>query len=56
MARTAERGLFDMLFSADSHTAWTVSESAIHRVHWCAPPAPASSSPSRWRGSSRRST
>jgi FMN-dependent oxidoreductase (nitrilotriacetate monooxygenase family) len=36
LARTAERGLFDMLFSADSHTAWTVSESAIERVHYSA--------------------
>src|SRR6476469_5613326 len=36
MARTAERGLFDLLFSADSHTAWTVSESAIERVHYSA--------------------
>ena len=28
MAQIAERGLFDMLFSADNHTVWTVSESA----------------------------
>jgi FMN-dependent oxidoreductase (nitrilotriacetate monooxygenase family) len=36
MARTAERGLFDMLFSADSHTVWTASESAIDLVHYVA--------------------
>lgn len=36
MARTAERGLFDMLFSADSHTVWTASESAIDKVHYVA--------------------
>jgi FMN-dependent oxidoreductase (nitrilotriacetate monooxygenase family) len=36
MAKTAERGLFDMLFSADSLTAWTASESAIERVHYVA--------------------
>ena len=36
MARIAERGLFDLLFSADSHTVFTVAESAIHRVHYCA--------------------
>ena len=36
MAKTAERGLFDMLFSADSLTAWTASESAIDRVHYVA--------------------
>lgn len=36
MAQTAERGLFDMLFSADSQTAWTGAESAIDRVHYTA--------------------
>lgn len=36
MARTAERGLFDLLFSADSATVWTASESAIDRVHYVA--------------------
>ena len=36
MARTAERGLFDMLFSADSATVWTAAESAIDRVHYVA--------------------
>jgi FMN-dependent oxidoreductase (nitrilotriacetate monooxygenase family) len=36
MAKTAERGLFDLLFSADSLTAWTAAESAIDRVHYVA--------------------
>lgn len=36
MAQTAERGLFDMLFSADSQTAWTTAESAIDLVHYSA--------------------
>ncbi|MEA3028230.1 MAG: hypothetical protein QOF91_3515 [Alphaproteobacteria bacterium] len=36
MAQTAERGFFDMLFSADNHTVWTASESAIERVHYVA--------------------
>ena len=36
MARTAERGLFDLLFSADSATVWTASELAIDRVHYVA--------------------
>ena len=36
MAQTAERGLFDMLFSADNATVWTASESAIDRVHYVA--------------------
>ncbi|HEY8579831.1 MAG TPA: NtaA/DmoA family FMN-dependent monooxygenase, partial [Beijerinckiaceae bacterium] len=36
MAQLAERGLFDMLFSADSHTVWTAAESAIDRVHYVA--------------------
>ncbi len=36
MARTAERGLFDLLFSADSATVWTAAESAIDRVHYVA--------------------
>jgi FMN-dependent oxidoreductase (nitrilotriacetate monooxygenase family) len=34
MAKIAERGLFDMLFSADQHTIWTVSEQEVHRVHY----------------------
>ena len=36
MAQIAERGLFDLLFSADSHTVFTVTESAIDRVHYSA--------------------
>jgi FMN-dependent oxidoreductase (nitrilotriacetate monooxygenase family) len=36
MAQTAERGMFDMLFSADSLTSWTGSESAIEKVHYVA--------------------
>jgi N-acetyl-S-(2-succino)cysteine monooxygenase len=36
MAQTAERGLFDMLFSADSVTAWTTQEDGLHRMHYVA--------------------
>ena len=36
MAQTAERGLFDMLFSADSATVWTAAEAAIERLHYVA--------------------
>jgi FMN-dependent oxidoreductase (nitrilotriacetate monooxygenase family) len=36
MAQTAERGLFDMLFSADSQTAWTGAEAHIDKVHYTA--------------------
>ena len=36
MAKTAERGLFDMLFSADSLTSWTAAESSIDLVHYVA--------------------
>jgi len=36
MAKTAERGLFDMLFSADTNTAWTTVESALNRQHYAA--------------------
>lgn len=36
MAQTAERGLFDMLFSADSQTAWTGAEAHIDKVHYVA--------------------
>lgn len=36
MAKTAERGCFDMLFSADSLTSWTGAPSAIDRVHYTA--------------------
>ena len=34
MAQTAERGLFDMLFSADTQTAWTTVDSALNRQHY----------------------
>jgi FMN-dependent oxidoreductase (nitrilotriacetate monooxygenase family) len=36
MAQTAERGRFDMLFSADSVTAWTTQEEALHYTHYVA--------------------
>jgi alkanesulfonate monooxygenase len=36
MAKTAERGLFDMLFSADTPTAWTTVDSALNRQHYSA--------------------
>lgn len=36
MAKTAERGKFDMLFSADSLTAFTGAEDAIELVHYVA--------------------
>lgn len=36
MARTAERGLFDMLFSADTNTAWTALDSELNRLHYVA--------------------
>jgi alkanesulfonate monooxygenase len=36
MAKTAERGLFDMLFSADTNTAWTTVDSALNRQHYSA--------------------
>ena len=36
MARTAERGLFDMLFSADTNTAWTAADTALTRQHYSA--------------------
>lgn len=36
MVKIAERGLFDLLFSADSHTVFTTDESAIERVHYTA--------------------
>jgi FMN-dependent oxidoreductase (nitrilotriacetate monooxygenase family) len=36
MARIAERGLFDMLFSADSATAFTSEEATLHRSHYVA--------------------
>ena len=36
MAEIAERGLFDMLFSADSLTAWMGGEAGIDRMHYVA--------------------
>ncbi len=36
MAKTAERGLFDMMFSADTNTAWTTVDSALNRQHYTA--------------------
>jgi FMN-dependent oxidoreductase (nitrilotriacetate monooxygenase family) len=36
LAHTAERGLFDMLFSADSPTAFTAEEEGLHRTHYVA--------------------
>lgn len=36
MAKTAERGLFDMLFSADTPTAWTTVDKALNRQHYSA--------------------
>jgi len=36
MAQTAERGLFDMLFSADTNTAWTALDSELNRLHYVA--------------------
>jgi alkanesulfonate monooxygenase len=36
MAQTAERGLLDMLFSADTNTAWTTEDSALNRQHYSA--------------------
>jgi alkanesulfonate monooxygenase len=36
MAKTAERGMFDMLFSADTNTAWTTIETALNRQHYVA--------------------
>lgn len=36
MAKTAERGLFDMLFSADTPSAWTTFDSALNRQHYSA--------------------
>lgn len=36
MAKTAERGLLDMLFSADTNTAWTTEDSALNRQHYSA--------------------
>jgi FMN-dependent oxidoreductase (nitrilotriacetate monooxygenase family) len=36
MAKTAERGRFDMLFSADSVTSWTGTEETLDRTHYVA--------------------
>jgi alkanesulfonate monooxygenase len=36
MAKTAERGLFDMMFSADTNTAWTTVDTALNRQHYSA--------------------
>lgn len=36
MAQTAERGLLDMLFSADTNSAWTTEDSALNRQHYSA--------------------
>ena len=35
LAQTAERGLFDMLFSADTVTAVTAREESMHRMSYC---------------------
>jgi len=36
IAATAERGLFDMIFSADTNSAWTSVETALNRQHYSA--------------------
>lgn len=36
MAQTAERGCFDMMFSADTQSAWTTSPDGLHRMHYVA--------------------
>src|SRR6266851_4295494 len=36
IAQTAERGLFDMIFSADTHSVWTAEEAGLHRLHYVA--------------------
>jgi FMN-dependent oxidoreductase (nitrilotriacetate monooxygenase family) len=36
MARTAERGLFDMLFSADTLSSWTAEGEGMRRQHYVA--------------------
>ena len=36
LAKTAERGLFDMLFSADSPTVFTADEDGLERSHYVA--------------------
>jgi FMN-dependent oxidoreductase (nitrilotriacetate monooxygenase family) len=36
MAQTAERGRFDMLFSADTQSVWTTHPDGLHRMHYVA--------------------
>jgi N-acetyl-S-(2-succino)cysteine monooxygenase len=36
MAQTAERGRFDLLFSADTQSAWTTHPDGLHRMHYVA--------------------
>ena len=36
LAKTAERGLFDMLFSADTNSAFTAEREGLHRQHYVA--------------------
>jgi FMN-dependent oxidoreductase (nitrilotriacetate monooxygenase family) len=36
MAQTAERGRFDMMFSADTQSAWTTHPDGLHRMHYVA--------------------
>jgi FMN-dependent oxidoreductase (nitrilotriacetate monooxygenase family) len=36
MAQTAERGRFDMLFSADTVSAWSTHPDGLHRMHYVA--------------------
>ena len=36
IAQTAERGLIDMIFSADTHSAFTAHEQGLHRLHYVA--------------------
>ena len=36
MAKTAERGLFDMLFSADTNSSWTAEGEGLNRQHYVA--------------------
>src|ERR1700681_1420785 len=36
IAQTAERGLFDMIFSADTASVWTAEEAGLHRLHYVA--------------------
>jgi FMN-dependent oxidoreductase (nitrilotriacetate monooxygenase family) len=36
IAQTAERGLFDMIFSADTHSVFTAEEAGLHRLHYVA--------------------